>query len=98
FLWSCVRRSKELPFGGNVNESRRREFVDRLTLAIEAGRKIGRADWSLAARHTWKSVYAEPSGPKPGLLGAIVSRGEAQTVRLATLYSALSGSAIIESQ
>jgi hypothetical protein len=98
FLWFCVKRSQELPFGGNVNESRRRAFVDRLRSAIDAGRKINRIDWSQGAREIWRQVYSELSASKLGLLGAIISRAEAQTVRLATLYAALRGSAEIESE
>jgi hypothetical protein len=96
FLWFCTRRSKELPFGGNIDELRRRAFVEHLRRAIDPGRGIGRIDWSPAAREIWRQVYSELSAPKPGLLGAIISRAEAQVVRLATLYAALRGSAEIE--
>ena len=65
--------------------------MERLRRAIESGRKIGRFDWSPDARNGWRGVYSRLSAPKPGLLGAIISRSEAQTVRLAMLYGALRG-------
>jgi hypothetical protein len=96
FLWFCVKRSKELAFGGRVNETRRRAFIERLNLTIERGRNISRVDWAESTRKIWQQVYSELSAPKPGLLGAILSRAEAQTARLSTLCAVLRGSAEID--
>jgi hypothetical protein len=41
-------------------------------------------------------VYPELSEGRPGLLGAVVSRAEAQTMRLAMLYALLDCSRVIE--
>ena len=43
------------------------------------------------ARELWHGVYPQLSDGKPGLLGAMTSRAEAQTVRLATVYALLDG-------
>jgi hypothetical protein len=44
----------------------------------------------------WTAVYGELSEGRPGLLGSITARAEAQAVRLAVLYALLDGSGIIE--
>jgi Bifunctional DNA primase/polymerase, N-terminal/Protein of unknown function (DUF3987) len=48
-----------------------------------------------AARALWAEVYPRLSAGKPGLLGAVLSRAEAQTMRLACLYALLDGSAVV---
>jgi hypothetical protein len=44
------------------------------------------------AREVWEHAYESLSHGKRGLLGAILGRAEAQTVRLALLYALLDGS------
>ena len=48
-----------------------------------------------AARAIWHTVYPTLSEGKPGLAGAIIARGEAQTVRLAAIYALLDCSPVI---
>ena len=43
-------------------------------------------------RSMWAAIYSELSSAKPGLLGAVVARAEAQTIRLALIYALLDGS------
>lgn len=49
-----------------------------------------------AAREQWEAVYSKLSAAQPGLLGAVVARGEAQVVRLALIYALLDGSGQID--
>jgi hypothetical protein len=49
-----------------------------------------------AAREQWRAVYSKLSALQPGLLGAVVARGEAQVVRLALIYALLDGSGHID--
>ncbi len=53
---------------------------------------VGRVAMTDKARSKWAAVYPSLSGAKPGLLGAIIARAEAQTVRLALIYALLDGS------
>ena len=46
-----------------------------------------------AAREQWKAVYSKLSAAQPGLLGAVVARGEAQ---LGLIYALLDGSGQID--
>jgi hypothetical protein len=43
------------------------------------------------AREKWAQIYTELSAERPGLLGAITARAEAQTLRLALIYALLDG-------
>lgn len=47
------------------------------------------------AREVWGQVYPDLSEGKPGLFGAVTSRAEAQTMRLAAIYAALDRSEVI---
>jgi hypothetical protein len=96
FLWVCVRRSKILPFGGNLDASDFGRSVVRLHAAKEWGRDERELVFSVAARDAWSRVYPDLSAGRPGLLGAVLARAEAQVLRLAILYAALECSPTIE--
>ena len=57
--------------------------------ALGAARSLEEAEvkWSEAGRLGWNEIYAELSEAKPGLLGALSARGEAQVNRLALTYA-----------
>ena len=88
-LWVCVQRSKTLPEGGNLKESDLASFNDLLSDAMNFARKTGMIKRDDEARAIWREVYPELSEGKPGLLGAVTSRAEAQVMRLACLYAVL---------
>lgn len=72
FLYVCARRSKVLPFGGNLKQS----AVKALAAEIEPlYKKWYEANleitWEQSTRKMWASVYRELSGETPGMLGAI---------------------------
>lgn len=90
-LFLCARRSKLLPDGGDempagayaaVREDVRQalEFAHILTDPI-------RRDPEAAA--LWREVYGDLTEGEPGLVGAMTSRAEAHTVRLAAIYAVL---------
>jgi Protein of unknown function (DUF3987) len=94
FLFTCVRRSKYLAEGGNLDQS----AIDKLAQEI----KVVFTKWytiiekqitmDAEAKELWRSVYRELSEGQPGVVGAITQRGDAQTIRLAMLYALLDGS------
>jgi hypothetical protein len=92
FLFVLIKRSKELPFGGDLLESAIQTLGSRLAEVVAEARTVGRATMTPKARTMWTTVYSALSADRPGLLGAIVARAEAQTVRLAMLYAVLDGS------
>lgn len=95
FLWACVRRSKVLPEGGKIHEVNFGPLIKRLKDVVNFSRTVEEMKRDDGARRLWREVYPELSEGKPGLLGAVVARAEAQTMRLACLYALLDLSPVI---
>ncbi len=95
FLWSCVRRSKCLPEGGQPNPSELNAITDRLKDCIRFARGTGQMERDQEARELWHEVYPDLSEGKPGLLGAMIARAEAQVMRLACIYALLDRSSVV---
>lgn len=95
FLWVCVRRSKCLPEGGNISEVDFAPLVARLAEALEFAKRAGELRRNDGAREVWHAVYPELSEGKPGLLGAVLARAEAQVMRLACIYALLDLSQVV---
>ncbi len=95
FLWLCVRRSKVLPDGGKLRREQLQPLIRRLTDAIEFARTVGELRRDEHARKVWHRVYPTLSEGKPGLLGAVIARAEAQVMRLAMIYALLDKSNVI---
>src|SRR5262249_51609515 len=89
FLFCCVRRSQLLPHGGNLDEAEIQRLGERIKTAVEFAKNIGRVVMTQAARREWEAIYPYLSAEQPGLLGAITARAEAQTIRLALIYTLL---------
>jgi hypothetical protein len=90
FLWVCVRRSKCLPEGGRLHEVDFRKTVDALAAAIEYGQTLDRLIIRDAdAKDLWHQVYPALSEGRPGLIGSVTSRAEAQVMRMAMIYALL---------
>lgn len=96
FLWVCSARSKCLPFGGSVNDQALEQITDRVKKAARFARTAGRMDFSPAAREAWAAIYPSLSEGRPGLLGAVTARAEAQALRLGMIYALLDCSSTIE--
>lgn len=95
FLWVCVRRSKVLPYGGAPDMSELEPLVDDLILAAQFASVAGELRWGDDARPLWESVYTELSEGRPGLVGALTARAEAQVLRLALIYALADCSEVI---
>jgi hypothetical protein len=85
FLWICSRRSRELPDGGDAVDLG--PFVRRVTLAVDHARRTGELRRDPPASQRWHQVYGTLSAGRPGMLGAMTGRAEAQVMRLACLYA-----------
>jgi hypothetical protein len=96
FLFACVRRSQLLPFGGAIDDQAVQELGAKIGHAIRRARSIERVKMHSDTRPIWREVYRNLSESRPGLLGALAARAEAQTVRLALLYSLWDDRAEIE--
>jgi Protein of unknown function (DUF3987) len=88
-VWVCVRRSKELPEGGNAHLLDFTELEARLNKARAHAQSCGELRRNEEARQLWCSEYHDLSAAKPGLLGAVTSRAESYVVRLSLVYAVL---------
>ncbi len=93
-IWVHAKRSKSLPFGGDLESVDWTPFVNRLD-AVLSNHTSKRLGFTQEARELWGSVYEELSTPPPGLLGAIIARGPAQVRRLAVIYAVLDRKSIV---
>jgi len=87
FLFMCVRRSKLLPHGGSLSDEKIKILGERLRLAVEHARTVSEVRMTKDASEAWELAYTDLSADRPGLLGAITARAEAQVVRLALLFT-----------
>lgn len=91
-LWVYVRRSKELPFGGELPRAEADELAGDLRRALAHARHVARISWSDEGQAVWRDAYPRLTRERPGLTGAMLSRADAQVLRLALLYSLLGSS------
>jgi len=68
-----------------------RELHEVVAVARQV-REVTRGD---EAREIWAGVYPTLSEGEPGMVGAVISRAEAQVLRLSALYAVLDRSAVI---
>jgi hypothetical protein len=95
FIWLMVRRSKQLPFGGEWYKVDVAPLIERLVDALMFGGSHVAITWGSDAKEIWREVYGPLSEGKPGLFGAVTGRAEAQVVRLAAVYAVMDKSDVI---
>ncbi len=95
FLFVCVRRSKELPFGGNLSQEVLEQLAREVKDALTVAQGLSRMTFDDEAKTDWIDVYPKLSAAQPGLYGSLVARSEAQALRLALIYALLDGSQVI---
>jgi Protein of unknown function (DUF3987)/Toprim-like len=93
FLWACVRRSKELPHGGDPVCLD--GCTNQLSQAVTHARQVGELGWEPAADRFWEQIYGRLSADRPGLLGSMTARAEAQVLRLAAVYAVADRSLVL---
>ena len=98
FLWACVRRSKILPEGGNLQSEDLIPLADQLRSAIAFAGTVRELRRDNDARAIWRGVYPELSEGRPGLLGAMIAGAEAQVMRLACIYALLDESSVVRQE
>lgn len=86
-LWIHADRSKLLPEGGTRPDTSR--LIEQLSAAVKAAATRGEVRRDDEARTRWREIYATLSEPSPGRMGEILSRAEAQVMRVALLLALL---------
>ena len=93
FLWFCVQRSRYLPDGGSPDADALADLTRRIETTFERAKSFSLVQRDQgAARKMWREVYPVLSDGKPGLVGALTARAEAQVMRLSMIYALLDGS------
>lgn len=96
FIWLMVYRSKFIANPTGIPEDTLFPLTARLRDRVEAARRVGCMVRSAGAEKVWSGVYPSLSEGKPGLIGMVCGRAEAQTMRLACLFALLDGSEIVD--
>jgi hypothetical protein len=89
FAWFWSRRSKYLPEGSPMDQTVLDPLSRRLREAIHFARGVSEVRRDEQAREIWRHVYPSLSDGRRGLLGKVLSRAEAQTMRFALIYALL---------
>ncbi len=106
FLWILVKRAQVLPDGGQLDPEELDHVVQKLKAVAEFWKKVTRKteddglqlERNPEARQLWHDVYESLSSGKPGVLGAVISRSEAQVMRIALIYAVLDQSRVIRKE
>jgi hypothetical protein len=98
FMFLCVKRSKAIAHPierTDALEVALASIAGRLRDALHFAHSDRQIEFSPEARDAWTTIYPELSEGAPGLLGAILSRAEAQVLRVALVYAALDSTSTI---
>lgn len=95
-LWIHAERSKLLPEGGDAPDIS--ELVAQLSAAVNSAATRGEVRRDDEARELWSEIYGKLSEPPPGRMGEILSRAEAQVMRIALLLALLDDAPAIGSE
>lgn len=96
FLWICARRSKLVALPARMPEAELAPLQREIWRLVALAQKRGAMTLSGDALELWESIYPELSQEHTGLAGSIINRAEAQTIRLALVYTLLDGQSGIE--
>jgi hypothetical protein len=96
FIWVKVKRSKELPFGGEWWKVNIAPVSRRLVEIFANTSADTRMRWSEEAKPYWAEAYKVLTSDRPGLFGAVTARAEAQTLRLSMIYALADDSTLIK--
>jgi len=93
FLWIYTERSKYLPDGGAIPMRELLSEISALQAALEKAEEGDETEIPLSpeAKELWRAVYRDLSEGRPGLIGSVIGRAEAQVRRLALCYSLIAG-------
>lgn len=96
FLWVCARRSRLVPLPKRMMDVDLAPLQRELWRVIALAQQRGAFYMTKDTQEMWEAIYPELSAEYPGLAGSLISRGEAQTLRLSLIYALLDGKTKIE--
>ncbi|MDL2313505.1 DUF3987 domain-containing protein [Desulfovibrio sp. OttesenSCG-928-C14] len=89
FLWACARRTKLVPLPERMPDTQLTPLQQELWQTVALAQDLKELKLTSHAKELWEYIYAELSQETPGLVGSLISRAEAQTLRLALCYALL---------
>jgi predicted transcriptional regulator len=98
FLWVYVKRSKELPDGGQFHRTNVEPLIKRIRDVVNFSSSVTEIERDDDARQLWHSVYGVLSNGTGGVIGMSTNRGEAQVMRLSCLYALLDCSHVVREE
>lgn len=96
FLWALVHRSKLVALPTAIPANVFNSLQSKLLDCLHYGRMLKELIFDTETQELWCNIYPHLSRDKPGLIGAVTDRAEAQTARLALIYALLDKQSIIE--
>lgn len=92
FLFVGARRTRSLPHGGKLDRATVGQLGQELESALKIARDIGAMRRSSAADRIWEDYYDRLGRDTPGgVLGGLISRGQAQLLRISEIYALADG-------
>jgi hypothetical protein len=99
FLWLCVRRHGIHHELGGLPNGLLEKFGLKIRSAIHAARKYGgELRFDDTAQRNWRRLYPLLSADHEGILGASISRAEAQVLRLSGCFSLLDKTSVVQAE
>lgn len=96
-LWVCSQRKKFVPWPVPMDETTLKLIQKAMVKLIVAASPEQEIKPDTVTQQAWTDQHYEKlSRSRPGLLGAVTNRAEAQTLRLAMVYCLLDGKTTIE--
>lgn len=90
FLWPVSKRARFLPHGGDLGGIH--GLTDRIRDLVDQAKSVGRMTRTPRANKLWEQVYPGlVTVTEGGVLGAVLGRGEAQSLRLSMIFALLAG-------
>ena len=96
FLYTCVKRARLLPHGGNLPDEVFAQLGAKTQAALSAAAALEQITMSSEAKLVWEPFYRRMSADTPGLVDELTARNAAQALRLCLFYALIDGSARIE--
>jgi len=89
FLWICVARSKELPFGGNFDDDALSLYIEKLKEVVSYAQQEIKIKWAEETKPLWEKVYSKLAQHDSGVVDALTARAEPYVIRIASIYAVL---------
>jgi hypothetical protein len=95
-LLVCVKRHGRLPEGGSLSAQDLAALRTKFRHAVKNASTIGVMERDEQAKIAWDAVWDDLTEDRPGMVGCLLARAEAQVLRLSMIYALLDGSAVIK--